>query len=77
MRIFGWEFCVFLAIPIEFIRSLTGAKVNEGETVNFICELNRPNIHVKWFREGEPLPKGRISFLSIGFDHRMFVFSSS
>lgn len=63
-----WNKC-FLAIPIEFIRLLTGAKVNEGETVNFICELNRPNIHVKWFREGEPLPKGTISSLCLEFDH--------
>lgn len=50
-----------LAIPVEFIRNLTGAKVNEGDTVNFICELNRPNIHVKWFLEGEPIPTGKNS----------------
>jgi hypothetical protein len=47
------------AIPIEFIKSLTGAKVNENDTVNFICELNKPNIHVKWFLDGEPIPHGR------------------
>jgi hypothetical protein len=51
---------VFLAIPIEFIKSLTGAKVNENDTVNFICELNKPNIHVKWFLDGEPIPNGKI-----------------
>ncbi|CAF0817324.1 unnamed protein product [Adineta steineri] len=42
-------------IPIEFIKNLTGARVNENDTVNFICELNKPNIHVKWFHEGEPI----------------------
>ncbi|CAF4580073.1 unnamed protein product, partial [Rotaria sp. Silwood1] len=43
-------------IPIEFVKSLTGARVNEDDTVHFICELNKPNIHVKWFLDGEPLP---------------------
>ncbi|CAF1031742.1 unnamed protein product [Rotaria sordida] len=43
-------------IPIEFVKSLTGARVNEDDTVHFICELNKPNIHVKWFLDGEPIP---------------------
>jgi hypothetical protein len=51
---------LILAIPIEFIKSLTGARVNEDDNVHFICELNKPNIHVKWFLEGEPLPHGNI-----------------
>ena len=50
-------------IPVEFTKSLTGARVNEDETVNFICELNKPNIHVKWFLDGEPIPTGRCPFL--------------
>ncbi|UJR34155.1 hypothetical protein I4U23_021562, partial [Adineta vaga] len=45
-------------IPIEFVKSLTGARVNENDSVNFICELNKPNIHVKWFHEGEPITSG-------------------
>ena len=44
-------------IPIEFVKNLTGARVNENETVNFLCELNKPNIHVKWFLDGQPLPQ--------------------
>ena len=48
----------YLGIPIEFVKSLTGARVNENDTVNFICELNKPNIHVKWFHEGEPIVPG-------------------
>ncbi|CAF3800634.1 unnamed protein product, partial [Rotaria magnacalcarata] len=42
-------------IPIEFIKCLTGARVNENDKVNFICELNKPNIHVKWFLNEEPI----------------------
>jgi hypothetical protein len=56
-----YSFSDLLAIPIEFIKSLTGARVNEDDTVNFICELNKPNIHVKWFLDGEPLPIGMSS----------------
>ncbi|CAF4166926.1 unnamed protein product, partial [Rotaria sp. Silwood2] len=44
------------SIPIEFVKSLTGARVNEDDTVHFVCELNKPNIHVKWFLDGEPIP---------------------
>jgi hypothetical protein len=65
----------FLAIPIEFIKSLTGAKVNENDTVNFICELNKPNIHVKWFLDGEPIPNGRI-FNLLKLNSIFFLFFS-
>jgi hypothetical protein len=57
-------FGYFSAIPIEFIKSLTGARVNENDTVNFICELNKPNIHVKWFLDGEPIQNGTVFIFS-------------
>ena len=53
---------LFSAIPIEFIKCLTGARVNENDTVNFICELNKPNIHVKWFLNEEPITNGMEKF---------------
>ena len=54
------KFYVSLAIPIEFIKYLTGARVNENDKVNFMCELNKLNIHVKWFHDEEPISNGRI-----------------
>jgi hypothetical protein len=55
----------FSAIPIDCIKSLTRARVNEDDNVHFICELNKPNIHVKWFLHGEPIPASRISLRGI------------
>lgn len=47
-----------LATPTEFVRPLTNLRVNEEDTVNFVCELNKPDIRVKWFYDGQPLPIG-------------------
>lgn len=64
----------FLAIPIEFIKSLTGARVNENDTVNFNCELNKPNINVKWFRDGELIQNGiSFSYLFYRKCYKVFV----
>ncbi|CAF1342008.1 unnamed protein product, partial [Didymodactylos carnosus] len=40
-------------IPTEFIKGLTNARVSENETAEFSCELNKANIPVKWFLDGQ------------------------
>ena len=67
-----YYYFVFLATPIEFIKHLTGARVNENDKVNFMCELNKPNIHVKWFLDGEPISNGKIRRNSLSLSLILF-----
>ena len=40
---------------MEFIRNLTDIELKENQTAKFECELNKSEVSVKWFRNGEPI----------------------
>ncbi|KAM4688626.1 obscurin [Discoglossus pictus] len=53
--------------PVKIIHPLVDLKVPEKEKVTFECELSRPNVEVKWFKDGLQLrPSKKITIISQG-----------
>ncbi|XP_029444171.1 obscurin isoform X11 [Rhinatrema bivittatum] len=51
--------------PVKIIQKLEDLKVPEKDKVTFVCELSRPNVEVKWLKNGSPLrPSKKIGIIS-------------
>lgn len=61
--------------PLEFTKPLADFELKENQTARFECELNKPDIPVKWFKNGEELEKGdkNFQFISDGKRHSLVI----
>ncbi|XP_046554801.1 titin-like [Haliotis rubra] len=39
--------------PLEIVKPLTDISIMEHENIQFVCELNKPNVKVRWLRDGK------------------------
>jgi hypothetical protein len=44
-------FFMLTAKPLEIILPLKETEVQEGDTVTFTCEVNKPNVKARWFKD--------------------------
>ena len=44
-------------IPVEITSSLQDREVVETETTTFNCELSKPDMKVKWLKDGKEVPR--------------------
>lgn len=58
--------------PLEFIRTLRDIELKENQTATFECELNKSDIPVVWYRNGEKLsPNENMIMKSVGQVHKL------
>ena len=48
----------FIAVDMMFVTPLADLDCKEDETVEFTCEVNKPNCSAVWKKDGRPLPVG-------------------
>lgn len=61
--------------PVEFIRKLTNVEVNEiPSKAIFECELSKPDIPVKWYKDNKTLPSNdKYKMVSEGPVHKLEI----
>ncbi|XP_064646233.1 titin-like [Lineus longissimus] len=61
--------------PVKIIRELTDNQVKKiPDTVTFEAELNKPNVEVQWFKNGQPIsPSPKYKIEAKGKIHRLTV----
>ena len=58
---------LLLETPADFTNRLRDQKVTEKDTIELVCELTRPNVQVKWMKNGSELrPSDRVKFINEG-----------
>ena len=58
----------------KFKRKLEDKRTKEKDSVLLECELNKPNIPVRWLKNGEELqPSDRIQIKSDNFVHQLII----
>lgn len=61
-------------MPILFTRHLKDEKIEERETLVLKCRLNKPNVPVKWLKDGvEIVKEERIHFEDGQCDHCLHI----
>ncbi len=45
-------------LPVHFTKELEDVTVPENETIKLICETSKPNVPVKWYKNGEEIVSG-------------------
>ena len=60
--------------PAEFLKPLTDLTVKELETAMFECEVSKPKLKAKWFRDGQELKDDkRFEMTSLGQKHLLTI----
>lgn len=60
--------------PAEFVVRLRDQSVMETETAEFVVELDRPNVQVKWMKNGsELLEDERVKFVYEGNTYKVII----
>ena len=44
-------------IPVEIVSALDDKDVTENETTTFECEISKPDMKVKWLKDGKEVPR--------------------
>ena len=58
----------------KFTKKLEDKKSKEKDSAILECELNKPNIPVKWLKDGvELVPSDRIKLITDGCIHRLVI----
>lgn len=61
-------------LPVEFTKPLTDQTVKEKETLTLTCELNKPDLPVKWLKNGKEFkPTDRIQFSVDQYLHQLVI----
>lgn len=64
----------FTELTPSFIKKLMNKISKEKDSVILECELNKPNIPVRWLKDGvELVPSDRIRLVSDGNIHRLII----
>jgi len=58
--------------PLEWIRTLKDIELKENQTATFECEINKDDVPVQWFKNGQKLvPSDNVVIKSVGRVHRL------
>ena len=67
-------FIELIEAPLEFVRTLSDKELKENQTATFECELNKANVPVTWYRNGEPLKNDKdIAIQVAGHVHKLVL----
>ena len=65
---------LFSEKPAEFTKPLSDMTVKEKDTVILECDLNKPNVPVKWLKEGQEIkPDDHINFTVNQYHHQLVM----
>lgn len=66
---------LFLETPLAFTRKLADVEVGQIPGVALLeCELNKPDVPVKWFRDNKPLaPSKKYKMIDEGTIHKLEI----
>ena len=71
---YTYSYILFIEKPAEFRRPLKDMTDKESGTVTLECELNKPNVPVKWLKDGEEIkPDDHIKVLVDEYTHKLVL----
>lgn len=63
--------CYLTEIPVEILKPLKDVTVTEGQPFTLECELSKPDVPVRWLKDGELLASDRCKLIVDSCVHRL------